>query len=366
MTEAVVDLNTNKVLSLKSIPNVIGMGLEADSLAAEKIVRNDANWTAALKKRGLDLNNVTHRSIFPGDLGLAPIGHREQIAIPRIKGNEIDIEGLLAYIDMTTGKVLKIVDEPGRFGGKIDLNYFKEDEVHPTHQGPKPIRITQPEGSDLTIDGQAVSWNNWRFRFGIDNREGLVIYNVRIVDKDRERAVLYKGSMPEMVVPYGAPSLLQAAYNFFDAGEYRLGQAIARSMTPGSDAPENAVYLPATLHKESGEPFQLKNAVAIFEEYGGTLWRHGTVSRRATNLAIKYYTQIENYDYGFTWRFKEDGTIDVDIELTGIVEVQGVHRTSAMEQPNPNDHSYNGMAFGTLVRTPCRSDQPPALLRLPP
>lgn len=350
MTEALVDLNTGKIISIKSIPNVIGMGLEADSLAAEQIVRKDASWIAALKKRGLDINDVTHRTIFPGDLGLAPIGHREQIVVPRIKNNEIDLEGLLAYIDFTTGKVLKIVDEPGRFSGKIDLNYFKEDSITITQQGPKPIRITQPEGRSLIIDGQALTWQNWRLRFGIDNREGLVIYNVRLIDKGRERPVMYKGSMPEMVVPYGAPSLLQAAYNFFDAGEYRLGQAIARPMTPGSDAPENAVYLPATLHKESGEPFQLKNAIAIFEEYGGTLWRHGTVSRRATNLAIKYYTQIENYDYGFTWRFKEDGTIDIDIELTGIVEVQGVHRTNAMDQPNPNDHSYNGMPFGTLVK----------------
>jgi len=350
MTEAVVDLNTGKPVSVKQIPNVIGMGLDADSLVAETIVRKDSGWAAALKKRGLDIEGVTHRSIFPGDLGLAPIGHREQLVIPRIKENKIDIEGLLAYVDLTAGKVLKIIDEPGRFSGRTDLNYFNEDSARDTRKGPAPIHISQPEGSSVTIDGQAISWQNWRLRFGIDNREGLVIYNVRFVDNGRERPVLYKGSMPEMVVPYGAPGLLQAAYNFFDAGEYRLGQGIARPMTPGSDAPENAVYLPATLHRESGVPFQLNNAVAIFEEYGGTLWRHGTVSRRATNLAIKYYTQIENYDYGFTWRFKEDGTIDIDIELTGIVEVQGVHRTSAMDSPDKNDHSWNGMPFGTLVK----------------
>ena len=350
ITEAIIDLHTGKSVSVKQIPNVTGMGLDADSLAAERIVRKDPAWAAALKNRGYDLAGITHRTIFPGDYGLAPAGHREQLVIPRIKDNQIDIEGLLAYVDFTTGKVEKIVDEPGRFSGKIDLDYFNEDSVKVTHKGPAPIHITQPEGSSITLDGQAVSWQNWRLRFGIDNREGLVIYNVRFVDKGHERPVLYKGSMPEMVVPYGAPGLLQAAYNFFDAGEYRLGQAIARPMTPGSDAPENAFYLPATLHRESGEPFRLNNAVAIFEEYGGTLWRHGTVSRRATNLAIKYYTQIENYDYGFTWRFKEDGTIDVDIELTGIVEVQGVHRLNAMDAPERNDHSYKGLPFGTLIK----------------
>ena len=350
MTQVVVDLNAGKPVSVKAIPNVIGMGLEADSLAAETIVRKDPRWAAALKRRNISIDSVTHRTIFPTDMGLAPIGHREQLVIPRLKDNKIDIEGLLAYVDFTSGRIIKIVDEPNRFSGRIDLNYFNEDSVRDTKKGPAPIRVTQPEGSSISLDGQAVTWQNWRLRFGIDNREGLVIYNVRLVDNGKERSVMYRGSMPEMVVPYGAPSLLQAAYNFFDAGEYRLGQGIARPMTPGADAPENAVYLPATLHREDGTPFQLNNAVAIFEEYGGTLWRHGTVSRRATNLAIKYYTQIENYDYGFTWRFKEDGTIDVDIELTGIVEVQGVNRTNAMDAPDKNDLSYNGMSFGTLVR----------------
>ena len=350
ITEVVVDLNAGKLISTKTIPNVIGMGLEADSLAAETIVRKDANYIAALKRRGISIDDVVHRTIFPTDLGLAPIGHREQLVIPHLKGNKVDIEGLLAYVDFTTGKVLKIVDEPGRFSDRVDLNYFNEDSIRDTRKGPAPIKITLPEGSSIHLDGQAINWENWRLRFGIDNREGLVIYNVRLVDNGKERSVMYRGSMPEMVVPYGAPSLLQAAYNFFDAGEYRLGQGIARPMTPGADAPENAFYLPATLHREDGTPYELHNAVAIFEEYGGTLWRHGTVSRRATNLAIKYYTQIENYDYGFTWRFKEDGTIDVDIELTGIVEVQGVHRANAMDAPDKNDLSYEGHSFGTLVK----------------
>ena len=348
ITEAVVDLNTEKILSVKNIPNVIGMGLEADSMASNIVKKNPA-WIEALKKRGIPIDSVTHRGIFTGDLGIAAPGHREQLVIARRKGNKIDIEGLMAYTDLTTGKVLKIVDEEARFSGKIDLNYFDKDSIKDNRKGPRPIIITQPEGRSLVINDHEILWENWKFRYGIDNREGLVIYEVKWIDNGKERAIMYRGSMPEMVVPYGAPGLLQAAYNFFDAGEYRLGQGIARSLSPGADAPENAVYMPATLHKESGAPYQLDRAVAIFEEYGGTLWRHGTVSRRATNLAIKYYVTIENYDYGFTWRFKEDGTIDIDIELTGIVEIQGVHRTSAMDLPDKNDLSYEGMPFGTLV-----------------
>jgi len=348
VTEAVVDLNASKVLWAKNIPNVIGMGLEADSVATD-IVRKDPMWVAALKKRGIAIDSVTHRSIFTGDVGIGPIGHREQLVIARRKKNNVDVEGLMAYTDFTTGKILKIVDEGNRFSAMVDLNYFNKDSVKEVLPAPKPLMITQPEGHTFAVKGHEITWQNWKLRYGVDNREGLVIYDVRYIDKGKERSVMYRGSMPEMVVPYGSPDLFQASYNFFDAGEYRLGQGVAQSLSPGADAPENAEYVPAILHRENGEPFQVDRAVAIFEEYGGVLWRHGTVSRRATNLAIKYYTMIENYDYAFTWRFKEDGTIDVDVELTGIVEVKGVHRVNEMDRPHKDDLSYNGHTFGTLV-----------------
>src|SRR5258708_8718792 len=41
MTEAVIDLNKNTLISIKQIPNVIVMGLDPDSLAAAKILRHD-------------------------------------------------------------------------------------------------------------------------------------------------------------------------------------------------------------------------------------------------------------------------------------------------------------------------------------
>ncbi|TWI97695.1 primary-amine oxidase [Mucilaginibacter frigoritolerans] len=349
VTEAVVDLNADKVLSVKNIPNVIGMGLDADSVC-DAIVRKDKNWIAALKKRGISIDSVTHKSIFTGDMGIAPIGHREQLVLARYKKSNMVIEGLMAYTDFTTGKILKIVDESNGFYDKVNLNYFNPDSVKEINKAPKPLIITQPEGHTFEVKGHEITWQNWKLRYGVDNREGLVIYDVRYVDNGKERSVMYRGSMPEMVVPYGSPDLLQAAYNFFDAGEYRLGQGVAHSMSPGADAPENAQYMPAILHTENGVPFQMDRAVAIFEENGGVLWRHDTVSRRATNLVVKYYTMIENYDYGFTWRFKEDGTIDVDVELTGIVEVKGVHRTNEMDQPDKDDYSYQGNSFGTLVR----------------
>lgn len=338
MTESILDLKTSKILSIKNIPDVTGMGLEVDDAISDEIVRSNPDWVAALKKRGIPIDSVIHRGIFPGDLGLAPIGHREQLVFAQYKDTHIDLDGLIAYVDLTDKKILKIVDDPKGFTTRIDPGYFDEINTPSDKDAGGHVVITQPKGSEIRLDGMEISWRNWRLRYGIDNREGLILYNIRLLDKEKgaERPVMYRASMPEMFVPYGAPDLLHAAYNFFDAGEYRLGQNVSRPLTPGADAPENAIYRPATLHRDNGEPYTLDPAVAIYEEYAGTLWRHGPVSRRATNLVIKYFTTIENYDYGFTWRFKEDGTIDVDIELTGIVEIQGVDKNS------PNK-------YGTLV-----------------
>ena len=84
ITEAIVDLTDEKVISVTNLPNVTGMGLEADSVGND-IVRTDKRWIAALANRGLSIDSVTHRSIFTADMGIAPIGHREQIVIARRK-----------------------------------------------------------------------------------------------------------------------------------------------------------------------------------------------------------------------------------------------------------------------------------------
>ncbi len=161
VTEAIVDLNAGEVISVKNLPKVIGMGLEAASVAAA-FVSKDACWVAALKKRGISIDSVTHRSIFTGDMGIAPAGHREQLVIARRKGSNVDIEGLIAYTDFTTGKILKIVDDPGAFSEFGDASYFNKDSMPETRKGPKPVVITQPEGRPFENNGHAINGQNWK------------------------------------------------------------------------------------------------------------------------------------------------------------------------------------------------------------
>ena len=45
----------------------------------------------------------------------------------------------------------------------------------------KPIEITQPEGASFTVEGNQVTWADWKFRFGFDVREGLTLHQRRCI-----------------------------------------------------------------------------------------------------------------------------------------------------------------------------------------
>src|SRR5262249_17722344 len=146
----------------------------------------------------------------------------------------------------------------------------------------KPLRTSQPQGASFQVRGHEVRWQNWRFRFGMHPRSGLVLYTVGYEDRGKVRSVLYRASVSEMVVPYGDPGWYFV--NALDAGEYGLGTYGRSSLTPQTDAPENATFFSAVTHDQAGAAVVVPRAVALYERDGGLLWRHGGESRRARQL----------------------------------------------------------------------------------
>ncbi|MXV16450.1 copper amine oxidase [Hufsiella ginkgonis] len=369
MAKTVVDLREAKMLSYEIVPGKQPVGkFRQDSILVSQVIYGNKEWNAALRKRGIDPDSVrSHRGNFAADVGLSPIGHRERIVSPEYKNkkySENPIPGIYAYLDLTDKKVLKVIDMGKGYSERLAISYFDGKTLKPDLTAPKPVVITQPEGTNYRIEGNQVISPFWKFRFGIHNREGLVISEVQYFDNTQKkwRYIMYRGSLAEMIVNYGSPDLLNAVNNYFDVGVYRLFQDQARPLTIGADAPENSSYLPATLHDEFGSPIKSDNSVAVFEEYGGILWRHENYSRRATNLAIKYYVTAGNYDYGFKWIFKEDGNITVETELNGIPHIRTVARVSndmgdmknmpmnAMDPATADETiPYQGSQYGTIV-----------------
>jgi primary-amine oxidase len=112
--------------------------------------------------------------------------------------------------------------------------------------------------------------------------------------------------------------------NAFDASEWGLGK-MANSLAPGCDCLGEIRYLDAAMVGELGKVYTIDNAVCIHEEDTGIGWKHvdlavGTSEvRRARRLVVSSIATAGNYDYGFFWYFYLDGTIEMEVKLTGIV-----------------------------------------------
>jgi primary-amine oxidase len=219
--------------------------------------------------------------------------------------------------------VLRVVDE-------FDLPVPTEsgDYDDPAVRGPertglRPIEITQPEGPSFTVEGSLLRWQGWSLRVGFDLREGLTLHQIELAG----RPVIYRASVPEMVVPYGDPRF-RYWQAYFDTGEYLVGKWV-NSLELGCDCLGDITYLDAVVTGETGEPRTVRNAICIHEEDSGILWKHTDIfngsaqSRRQRRLVVSYFTTVGNYDYGFYWYFYLDGTIECEVKMTGIVFTAG-------------------------------------------
>src|SRR4029077_14918851 len=111
---------------------------------------------------------------------------------------------------------------------------YAADRVKEMRTDIKPLAIVQPEGASFKLEGNQLSWQNWSVVIGFNAREGLTLHHLRYRDKGRDRSILYRASLTEMVVPYGDPGPTQRRKNAFDVGEYGMG-ACANSLELGCD-----------------------------------------------------------------------------------------------------------------------------------
>jgi primary-amine oxidase len=92
---------------------------------------------------------------------------------------------------------------------------------------------------------------------------------------------------------------------------------------------------------------------------GGLLWRYSDLqhdrseSRRAQELVLACIITAGNYEYGFNWVFHEDGRLEMEVLLTGIMITKGVspatdhtamqhgHRVSENLEAVHHQHFFN-------------------------
>ncbi|MCU1294192.1 MAG: primary-amine oxidase, partial [Bryobacterales bacterium] len=174
-----------------------------------------------------------------------------------------------------------------------------------------------------------VTWCGWRFRVGYTPREGLVLHDLTIRDGENWRKVIRRAALAEMMVPYGSPKGAHPRKNAFDCGEYGIG-ALANSLARGCDCFGVIHYFDAVINQMDGDARVIPNAICMHEEDAGILWKHtdfrtGSVDvRRNRRLIISFIATVGNYEYGFYWNLFLDGTIELEVKLTGIINTAGV------------------------------------------
>ena len=335
-TDVVVSLTQKEIVSARRLdPGKDGQMpiLDSDFAAVDEITKADPQWRAAMARRGYhDVSTIRTCPITAGVFGVADDDRRRMVRVLAfVQAREHDlawahpIDGVAAYVDLVEKKVFKVTDEfelpvPAESG-----DYDDEAVRGPHRTTLKPIEITQPEGPSFTLDGHALRWQDWSMRIGFDLREGLTLHQIGWHDHDggHERPVLYRASIPEMVVPYGDPKF-RYWQAYFDTGEYLVGK-FANSLELGCDCLGEIAYLDATVTDDTGQPRTIPNAICIHEEDFGILWKHTDIfngsaqSRRQRRLVVSYFTTVGNYDYGFYWYFYLDGTIECEIKATGVL-----------------------------------------------
>ncbi|WP_416963312.1 primary-amine oxidase, partial [Streptomyces sp. Agncl-13] len=303
--------------------------LDEEFALVEQILAKDGRWLDALAARGLDVDSVRVAPLSAGvydDEYPQERGRRILRGLAFVQEHPKDhawahpVDGLVAYVDVLNRTVDQVIDL-----GPVPVPAESGNFDDPAVTGPprttlKPIEITQPQGPSFTLEGNALTWENWSLRIGFDAREGLILHQLAFAG----RPVIHRASIAEMVVPYADPSPVRSWQNYFDTGEYLIGRC-ANALQLGCDCLGDITYLDAVVADETGAPQTLTDAVCLHEEDYGILWKHTDLwagsaeTRRQRRMVLSFFTTVGNYDYGFYWYLYLDGTIEFEAKATGVV-----------------------------------------------
>lgn len=370
-----VNLNDGSFTPPVEIPRNDGqLGLTIRKLVDFSFVLQNQDFLEAMAARGIDsppeLEKVFVTPLTAGSFGLPEESRRiVKAQMYDLQGSGINlyarpIEGVQAIIDLDDKKVIEVIDsgvipvptETHNFDeATIDAKFGLRDEL-------RPIRITQPQGKNFSINGNFIEWQKWRFHVRFERRSGTVI---SLVTYDG-RPVMYQGALSEVFVPYQDSDRNWFYRTFMDAGEFGFG-VLSSPLALGLDVPENAILLDglisATLPdaEEPVVPLPLEKVIGLFERVtGNPVWRHfeffatgGPLyeGRAEVELVVRMIAQVGNYDYMIDWIFTQYGAIRVEISMTGIDIAKGVRSTTIDDPTGPADIAHGALVAPNLVAT---------------
>jgi primary-amine oxidase len=361
--EARVSLTGDSVLGWRRLAGHESPVLFEEWMSAQAATQRDPAMIAALAKRGITDPSKLFCAPFtmgyyniPADRGkrLLKVGCFDL----RPSTNNIfawPVEGLYAIVDLNGGGQVVRVYDSGVVPIPSGDHNFTEQAIGRLRDPLKPVVLSLPSGGNVTFTGNEVAWQNWRFHYRVDRRQGPIVSLVTYRDGARERSVLYEGAMAEMFVPYMDPDYGWYSRTYFDMGEYGVGLFLT-TLHKGIDCPATARFMSVTINDDQGKPMETPDAICVFERTkGDPSWRHSEVvnqtyeGRPAVELVFRSAAQIGNYDYLMDWVFNQAGEIDVIVGATGINALKAVAATSMTSPSAARDTRYGTLVAPNLV-----------------
>jgi primary-amine oxidase len=327
-----------EVIAFERVPGVQPSVMLEEFLAAEDIVRRDPRWQEAMRKRGItdfDLCMIDPWSTPNVEPGVGPDDGRFVSPLTWVKtapddnGYAHPVENVRTLVDLDTLTVVKVEDDGIVPIPRKSANYAPDKITNPNNvpffpdgarTDVKPFDIVQHQGPGFTVEDHHLEWQKWDLRIGFTAREGLVLHQINYAG----RSVVYRASLSEMFVPYGDPGLTHYRKLVLDEGEYGIG-LLTNSLELGCDCLGEIVYLDGVVNDNDGHPVALKNAICLHEEDHGIAWKHTDFRtgqaevRRMRRMVISSIVTVGNYEYGYYWYLYQDGSIEYEVKLSGVI-----------------------------------------------
>ncbi|KXT04105.1 hypothetical protein AC578_4891 [Pseudocercospora eumusae] len=347
--EAVVNLSTQQLeYNLRLGPNMHAPGDGEEIFAMERIAIADEGVQAELAK--LNLPEGTKIVVDPWIYGSDGIDDDERMwqcfLYTRDPHNSEEPDSnhyafplnISPVISTVTMKVIRIDIIPT--GADNTVSGLKEynhnvpgNEYLPEYQklrtDLKPLQVVQPEGASFNVQQQGTSnvidWQKWSFRVGFNQREGMVIYDVRYAGRN----LFYRLSLSDMNIPYADPRHPYHKKSAFDLGDAGAG-IMANDLKLGCDCLGSIHYLSATLADDKGNPLEMPNVVCIHEQDNGIGWKHTNYRTgraavvRNRELVVQSIITVANYEYIMAFMFNQAGELDYEVRATGILSTQPI------------------------------------------
>lgn len=336
--DGVVNLTTGKIDKWEHTPNVQPLITMEDLQLVEHVCRKDPKVIEQCGIVGIPASEMDKVYCDPWTIGYDErfgTGVRLQQALMYYRPHVDDSQyafplDFCPIFDATKGEIIHIdipkVRRPVSRAPPQNYHVADIEKEGGYRTDLKPLHITQPDGVSFTVSNRTIKWQNWSVHVGFNYREGLVLNNISFYDRDEgsERPIFYRLSLAEMVVPYGNPEHPHQRKHAFDLGEYGGGY-MTNSLSLGCDCKGAIHYMDFDFVTRSGAASTIKNAVCIHEEDAGILFKHtdfrddSVIVTRARKLVISHVFTAANYEYLVYYIFHQDGTVQLEVKLTGIL-----------------------------------------------